>query len=173
VIRLDGMAALGAVEKVQQKPLSRMWTTADLVVMREHAHLGAAAVALLLGRSVTSVRFEAHRFRISLRRTGERRGLVLGQPRGQAILPVIRGDVVSGKVSAEAIAERMTLLRDAALCPVCARRPIEVPSSGYCVCCHKRLLSEAHLAELEKIDAQRSLWSSRQALCRARKVAEA
>ena len=56
---------------------------------------------------------------------------MLGQPRGHAILPQIRGDVVSGKVSAEAIAERMTLLRVAALCPVCGSRPIEVATTGY------------------------------------------
>ncbi len=165
--------AVRVLENVVTKHGNKDWTSLELRDLREHSHLGASEVALLLGRSVVSVQHMAARQRISLRTAGEHRGSVLGQPRGEAVLPAIRGDIVSGRVSAEAIAERMTLMRDAALCPVCARRPAEVASSGYCVCCHKRLLSEAHLAELEKLDAQRALWSSRQALCRARKVAEA
>ncbi len=161
------------VEPVRQKRETRSWTSLELRAMREHAHLGIEAVALLLGRSATSVRLQSARFRISLRTEGERRGLVLGQPRGQAILPRIRGDIMDGTVSDEAIAARMALSRDAALCPVCARRPIEVASSGWCLPCHRERLVSAHLAELEVIDSQRSLWSSRQALCRARKSAEA
>ena len=161
---------LAVVKIATQKHGTIMWTTSELGILSENARLGVAAIALLLGRSEWSVRNQARRCRISLRRAGETRGLVLGQPRGQAIMPQIREDVVSGKVGADAIARRMALSRDAALCPVCARRPAEVASSGYCICCHKRLLSEAHLAELEKIDATRSLWASRQALCRARKA---
>lgn len=163
---------LAPVKNVSTKHVNKPWTSLELRDLREHAHLGAAAVALLLGRSRSCVERMASRQRISLRVRGEHRGSVLGQPRGHAILPQIRGDVVSGKVSAEAIAERMTLLRVAALCPVCGSRPIEVATTGYCVCCHKRLLAEAHLGELEKLDAQKALWASRQALCRARKAAE-
>lgn len=140
--------------------------------MREHAKLGAVAVAQLLGRSVTAVRRMASRQRISLRSSGERRGLVLGQPRGMRIGEQLRGDVVSGRVDAELLAQRMALRQDAETCPACGRRPIEVRATGFCTVCHKDRLTAAHLDEVEKLDAQRALWSSRQALCRARKAAD-
>lgn len=158
---------------VATKHGNRMWTTKELLALRESGHLGAAAVARLLGRSVTSVEKMAARQRISLRSDGERRGSVLGQPRGVSIIPEIRENVVSGRISDEAIAERMRLHEDASTCPCCGRRPIEVSSTGFCGVCHKNRLIEAHLYELEKIDSQRSLWTSRTALCRARKAAEA
>lgn len=140
--------------------------------MREHAKLGAVAVAQLLGRSVTSVRRMASRQRISLRSSGERRGLVLGQPRGTRITEQLRADVVSGRVDDELLARRMALRQDAETCPCCGRRPIEVRTTGFCTVCHKDRLTAAHLDEVEKLDAQRALWSSRQALCRARKAAD-
>jgi hypothetical protein len=140
--------------------------------MREHAKLGAVEVARLLGRSVSSVRRMASRQRISLRSEGERRGLVLGQPRGVSLAEQLRGDVVSGRIDAEIMARRMALQQDAETCPCCGRRPIEVRSTGFCVKCHRDRLSAAHLDEVEKLDAQRALWSSRQALCRARKAAD-
>lgn len=161
------------MKDVSQKHVTRNWTTLELRTLRENAALGAVSVSQLLGRSVTCVRRMASRQRISLRVIGEARGLVLGQPRGQAVLPQLRGDVVSGRVSATVIAQRMAIREEAALCPVCARRPVEIASTGYCTVCHKTALSMAHLAELEKLDAQKALWSSRQALCRARKAAEA
>lgn len=141
--------------------------------MRDHARLGAVEVARLLGRSVSSVRRMASRQRISLRSSGERRGLILGQPRGMSLSEELRQDVVSGHVDDEILALRMALRQDAETCPACGRRPIEVRTTGFCVVCHKDRLTAAHLDEVEKLDAQRALWSSRQALCRARKAAEA
>jgi hypothetical protein len=139
--------------------------------MREHARLGAVEVARRLGRSVSSVRSMAKRQRISLRSSGERRGLILGQPRGTSVSEQLRSDVVSGRVDAELLARRMALVQAAETCPCCGRRPIEVHTTGFCLVCHKDRLSSAHLDEVEKLDAQRALWSSRQALCRARKAA--
>lgn len=160
-----------AVKKTKQKPQTRPWTSADVQTLRENGHLGVTTVSLLLGRSSSAVRMQAHAFRISLRRQGERRGLVIGQPRGQAILPRIRGDIVDGRVSDEAIAARMQLIQESTLCPVCCARPIEVPTTGWCLHCHRASLVAAHLQELEKLDSQRALWASRQALCRGRRAA--
>jgi hypothetical protein len=161
------------VEEVSHTSVTRQWTTGELLIMRANAQLGAIEVARLLGRSVSCVRRMASRQRISLRSAGERRGLVLGQPRGEPIAAQLRHHVVSGRVDAEVLARRMALVQDEELCPCCGHRPAEVRSSGFCVRCHKERLSAAHLAELEKLDAQKALWSSRQALCRARKAAEA
>ena len=148
-----------------------MWTTTELRILRENADAGALELALLLGRSVQSVKLAAHRQRVSLRRAGEHRGLVLGQALGMPMPPEIREDLVSGRVDAGAVAERMRTRANGDLCPSCGRRPVEVASPGFCNVCHMELLTAAHLAELEKIDAQRALWSSRQALCRARRTA--
>lgn len=162
---------LAAVKNVTQKRDIRMWTSLELHTVRENANLGAEHLAVLLGRSVNCVRLMASRQRISLRAAGERRGLVLGQPRGESIVAQIREDIVSGRVDAEVLAQRMALLQDAALCPCCGHRSVEVRSSGFCLKCHWDRLSAAHLLELEKLDSHRALWSSRQALCRARKAA--
>lgn len=159
------------MEEVRHSRAIKPWTTGELRILRENAGLGAAEVARLLNRSVSSVRCMALRQRISLRKPGSRRGLVLGQPRGESIGAQIREDVVSGRIDAEILAQRMALIQDAELCPSCGRRPVEVRSTGFCTCCHKDRLTEAHLAEVEKIDAQRALWSSRQTLHRARKAA--
>jgi hypothetical protein len=161
------------MEKVLYTGVRRGWTSDELRIMRENARLGSVAVALLLGRSVACVRQMAYRQRISLRAAGERRGVVLGQPRGQSIASRIREDIVSGRVDAEVLARRMGLAAVEEVCPCCGRRPVEVRSTGFCLVCHKDRLTQAHLAEVEKLDAQRALWSSRQTLCRARKAAEA
>lgn len=140
-------------------------------MLRTHAEQGAQALAQLLGRSVRSVKNAAYRQRISLRPQGERRGLVLGQPRGVGIKAAIRADVIDGRVDAAAMARRMQLDADASLCPSCARRPATVTTTGLCDVCHLDRLTRAHLDEVEKLDAQRALDASRQTLCRARRAA--
>lgn len=145
------------------------WTSRDLATLREHACEGAESVAAMIGCTPCAVRKAAQRHRISLRLPGSRRGLVLGQPRGVSLRRELREDIISGVVSDEAIARRMSIDDEADLCPVCCRRPQEVRSTGLCTLCHMRRLAEAHLQELEQLDGQRALWSSRQALCRARR----
>lgn len=137
--------------------------------MRANSELGALELAAIMGRSVSSVKAAANRHRISLRRRGVRRGLILGQPRSCSLDARIREDVVSGKVSADVICRRMEIERDAATCPDCGRRPATVSRTGLCLICHNKRLAEAHLDVLEEIDSRRALWSSRQALCRARR----
>ena len=160
------------MEEVKHSREIRLWTTGELRTLRENAQLGAVAVGQLLGRSVNCVRLMAWRQRISLRSTGERRGLVLGQPRGVSLSREIREDLVSGRVDPLLVAERMRVSSEAEICPACGVRPIEVRSTGWCTPCHMGRLTEAHLQELESIDAQRALWASRQALHRGRKAAQ-
>lgn len=156
----------------------RPWTTGDLAVLRENASLGAAEVARLLGREERAVRQAAYRHRISLRRRGSRRGLVLGQPRGVSLGAELREDLLSGKVDAAVIARRMAADHDAELCPCCGRRPVRVEASGMCRVCHLEALAAHHLELLAEIQAQRELWTARQqvhreqlALLRARRAA--
>lgn len=146
----------------------RPWTTRELAVLRESAHLGAAGVARQLGRSVASVKAAAHRHAVSLRRPGSRRGTILGQPRGLALQAAIREGVTSGRVDAALMLARITLDREAALCPTCGHRPQRVRSTGLCTVCHRRELVARHLEALEEIDMQRAMWASRQQLKRGR-----
>ena len=103
--------------------MKRAWTTTELKRLRENRELGAVAIAELLGRSVWSVKGAAYRQGISLRRPGDVRGHVLGQPRAMSLA----GDAHQAMAAApDLYAERLRVLRDASLCPECARRPIQV-----------------------------------------------
>lgn len=151
----------------------RPWTTAELRVLREDAILGVKALAEKLGRSAESVASQARRQRISLRRKGERRGSVLGQPRGVSLRKALRDDLVSGRVDAALVAERMRIDEEAEmLCPSCAVRPVRVESTGLCRPCHLNRLADAHHEALAELVAQRRLWRARQWLHRARATAE-
>ena len=133
--------------------MKRPWTTAELERLREHRELGAVAVAELLGRSVWSVKGAAYRQAISLRRPGDATGHVLGQPRAMGLAGDVRRAMAA---SPELYAERLRVVRDASLCPECARRPIQVERSGLCRLCHgkhlERLYRESR-GELELISA--------------------
>ena len=92
------------------------WTVQELHALRAHAYQGAAAVAILLGRTVASVKAAANRHRISLRQPGHQRGHILGQPpAGRWIdqgsdgsrLAAIRADVLTGAVSMTVLEERV------------------------------------------------------------------
>lgn len=156
------------LEDVSNTRVDKPWTTCELAVLREHAREGAATVAEMLGRSVAAVQRMAYRQRISLRTPGTLRGRVLGQPAGVSLRPDMRSDMASGEVDAEAVVRRMEIARDAELCPCCGKRPATVRSTGWCTVCHKRNLTEAHLEEIDEIEAQRALWAARQKVKRAR-----
>ncbi len=128
----------------------RPWTSREIAELRRLAPLGARALADLLERSVGSVKRQAHRMRISLRPDGERRGTILGQPRGAAIatdrrLSKLRADVLAGLVDPARI-ERLGSARllGRTDCPSCGIRPIEIESSGFCLECHLRALALGH-----------------------------
>jgi hypothetical protein len=113
----------------------------------------------------------AERQRISLRTSGQRRGLVLGQPRGLSLKRALRRDVVSGTIDADVLAQRMALDGLGPLCPACGKRPVRVASSGFCRVCHLERLAAAHEELLAEHRAQERLWAARQQLSRARRTA--
>ena len=146
----------------------KAWTTVEIALLRENASLGVTRLASLLQRSEPSILRAAHRHRVSLRTPGERRGSVLGQPRGISLKRRIREDIVSGAVDATVLAERMRLDAEAELCPCCGIRPVRVPSTGMCRACHLSRLADLHREALAECAAQQELWRERQALHRAR-----
>lgn len=160
----------------------REWTSSELAALRANAHLGAVVVAELLGRSLSSVKHQARRQRISLRVPGERRGLVLGQPRGvrwadqaKAGVPaerltMIREQVLAGLVDMGVLEARVrdwTSGRPRPICPACGQRPIERTTTGTCEVCHWTHLARAHRDEADRIEARRALDAARQSKSRA------
>jgi len=143
-----------------------MWTTRDIALLRANAPLGAVELASLLGTTPRAVRNLAHRQRISLRRRGERRGILLGQDRGLRLKDVLPAGC--DRETAALVLERQKLDEEAALCPSCGHRPATVQSSGLCIPCHKRHLATVHRDLLAEQEAGRELWRARQALKRSR-----
>jgi hypothetical protein len=157
------------------------WTTSEVADLRRLAPLGAEAIAEELSRSVWSVKKQAQRLRISLRRDGETRGPVLGQPRGDRLAPAVhrirflrqlRADVLAGRVDVERMERRVRLIaRGAALCPECAKRPVEIERTGLCEDCHLDRLAWAHALEADRAEKDRQLLRERQRKSRARRRA--
>lgn len=152
------------------------WTSSELSQLRRDAHLGADALAALLERSPRAIRSAAQRHRISLRRKGERRGLLLGQPRGIAweelrtlgaslqLLRAIRAEALAGALDLgelDRTVRRLARAINAELCPLCSQRPQET-GTGLCRPCHLRQLAEAHRAVSAERLAERELWQARQ-----------
>lgn len=150
----------------------RPWTSTEVQEMRRMAPLGAEAVAEVLERSVRSVRQQAHRLRISLRRTGERRGMILGQPRGRTLDPALREAVIAG-VADPARAESLGIAKvlGRSDCPACGTRPAEVASSGFCQRCHLEALALGHAMEADTAAAQRKVDRERQRKSRSKRKA--
>lgn len=151
---------------------ARPWTMREIAELRRLAPMGAATIAEILGRSTKSVQKQAHTQRISLRRAGETRGLILGQPAGisftrgafgtRALLQ-LREDVLAGRVDVERIERRARLLtRGGQLCPSCSKRPVEVSMTGLCEDCHVRELADNHALEADRLEAERLLDRERQ-----------
>lgn len=156
----------------------RPWTTAEIATLRRLAPLGAQAVSQELTRPVWSVRKQAQRLRISLRRDGERRGLILGQPRGSKAYPIqrlrflrqLRTDILAGRVDVARMERRVrAITRGEPLCPECARRPVEVEQTGLCEDCHLDRLAWAHAMEADRVEKDRQLLRERQRKSRAKR----
>jgi hypothetical protein len=167
--------------KEKERKNKRAWTSAEVATLRKHADLGVRALAELLDRSPESITLAAHRYRISLRRKGERRGKILGQtgrwidgtPGADPVrLAVIREEALAGMIDLAALEQRV---RDHVhgprrpLCPSCGQREQERPTTGLCEVCHLRLLAQMHRDEVERRDARRELWQSRQEKSRAKR----
>lgn len=157
------------------------WTTADIAYLRTHGHLGALVVADQLGRTPSSVRKQASKLRISLRRPGSAAGLLLGQPRGQSwrrlrahglsprMIADLRVAAAAGKVDLAGVEHQLRLVHSeppAPLCPVCMARP-QHKTTGVCRPCQLRALAQAHRDQLAEAQAQRELWAARAEKTRA------
>lgn len=155
------------------------WSSSDIAKLRANAAKGVQLLALLLGRTPKAIRRQAAKQRISLRTTGETRGIIMGQTRGvpwrdhtgadPVRLAAIRADVISGTVSMgdleRDIRERLTDNRP--VCPLCGQRPQQRPTTGLCDVCHIRELARAHRDESDRREARRDLWRARQSKHRA------
>lgn len=157
--------------------MSKPWTMDEVRVLRDHGNLGLETVSLMLGRSEQSVKQAAKRYRISLRKTGSKAGLLLGQPRSQAWteqggkgisperLEVIKREVLSGVIDIALLEQRVRELasgRARDLCPSCIARPVERATTGLCEPCHLTLLAQAHRDEAHRRATRRDLDAARQ-----------
>lgn len=172
-----------AKSRVRKGRFEASWTTGEIARLRRLAGtLSLEELAAELGRSTGSIRGAAHRHAISLRRTGERRGRILGQPAGVRLISGedaltrleawrrLREDVLAGRVDTGRIERRVrAALRGEDLCPLCARRPVEVNRTGLCEVCHLTELARGHRDELERIEAARENDAARALTYRARK----
>lgn len=161
------------------------WTSSEIATLRKEAHLGAKGLALILDRSVASIKAAANRYRISLRPPSEQRGLILGQPRGTAWLEqvkfgitkerleMIRQEALAGELDITALEERVRNQgsdRKRPTCPACSARPQDHASTGLCGVCHMRALAQAHRENHIVDDAKRELWRAKQEASRARRA---
>lgn len=153
------------------------WTTSEIQLLIANRHKGARECALILNRSIKSVKRCAYRHRISLRTKNCRHGLVLGQPRGvslakpearDTVLAELRMLALEGKVDLTEVERRIREDVDLPLCPECSRFPVRHPSWGACDPCHKKRLEEAHKEELARLQAQKDLNKSKAKLKRFR-----
>lgn len=127
----------------------RGWTTSELNHMRDGGRRGAEIIAAELGRSVSSVKAAAVRYRISLRRKGSRRGLSLGLPRGakRDELPPELKEMHELSLERPLAAARMHELakidgkKRPPTCPACGKNP-QRRVTGLCDACHLDLLRE-------------------------------
>jgi hypothetical protein len=134
----------------------RPWTSKEIAQLRKLAPLGARAVAEALGRPVGSVRAQAYGQHISLRRSGERRARIMGQPRSASFvqdprLRELRAQDLelpgrrrrNGPSYGRNLGEDLALQRDAPLCPACGARPQET-REGWCRVCGLKQIVEVY-----------------------------
>jgi len=101
-----------------------------------------------------------------LRRSGSRRGLLLGQPRDLSLRELLPAGC--DRETAALVLARRRLDEEAALCPACGRRAASIRSTGLCLVCHRHRLAD-NLRELAaEREATRDHWQAKQALKRAR-----
>lgn len=168
-------AATNSRQNHPDKTGGRPWSTQEVAQLREFASLGAESVAELLDRSVWSVRMQAARLRISLRRTGSRAGRVLGQAAGErtvddVMLAQWRDDVLAGRIDVRRAERRMKAIgRGAPRCPSCGIRPQEVLRTGFCLDCHRELRADMRALEEAANEGRRNVDRQRQRKHRARK----
>ncbi len=134
------------------------WVASEVDTLRRLSRMGSEAIAVVLRRSRRSVERKAQREGISLRRLGERRGKAQGE--GQ-VDPLLRDEIVEGRVRLAELEERVRAEPFASLCPSCALRPIEVGRTGLCKPCHAKRVLEAYEDVQEGRAASRALDAAR------------
>ena len=157
--------------------VSRDWTSQELATMKAHAKEGAEVIAGLTGRTVSSVKAAAIRHRVSLRKRRERRGKVMGESRKGSLtadgLGHIRADVLTGSLSGQRLTDHLGAVaaemrgERVALCPQCAKNPIERQDTGLCRTCHNRAVLEAYQRADTERNAIREVATARQQRHRA------
>ena len=134
--------------------------------MRDNAHLGADGVAALLDRSTSAVRQQARTHHISLRRTGETRGLLIGQPRGIKLsdLPELLAATGDTDIDLADVIARVQAASTTTqpICPHCTERPANHQASGWCVTCYLKQLAAAHRAAKSETAAGREYAAAKQ-----------
>ena len=152
----------------------RRWTTREISYLRGHSREGAAAIAAHLGRTVRAVRQQATRMRISLRRVGVRRGLLLGQPRGESWrrgpAALIRQAALAGELDLTLAEARVEgdLTDPLPVCPSCGVRPARHAKTGLCVVCQRRRLAEQYKEQAAEAQANREYQVAKQQAHRSR-----
>ena len=149
------------------------WTTRERQLLRENAQLGLRAVADLLGRSENSVRTQAARMRVSLRRPGEVRGKLLGQPNGVSLrgtehLAGLRVSVLAA--GGGDLQQLPHVQRDARVCPSCGHHYVTT-ATGLCAPCYTGRLASAYVEQQATRTMERKLWQLRQDASRAARKA--
>lgn len=119
----------------------RPWHTGELQVLRIWAPLGAATIAILLDRSVSSVEHKARELRISLEQTGE--------------------DIDVTQTPAKIIS-RLRETPDLQICPMCGRRLATMRQTGMCRPCHLDQLIQLRETQLAELTRERKLTKLRQ-----------
>ena len=156
------------------------WNSRAVRILETHASNGATLISeqseCLFGdyRSVDAIKSAAKRHRISLRREGCKRGLILGQPRGVPIaeLPDLQRELrerhLAGDTELELLEQRVAHDRRTPppVCPSCGSRLVRVDASGLCRVCHVERLVEAHEERLTELKAQSVLWVAQQRVSR-------
>lgn len=164
----------------EQKP----WSSGELGYLRQHASEGAPAIAEALNRSIESVKNAARRNRISLRREGEKRGLLLGQPKHSSWMDLrkegisaprleqIRQDALAGLIDLGELERQIADIakgKEPEICPQCTTRYIQRAATGLCAPCHLKILARLHQDAVDQRNAERQLWAARQENSRNRR----
>ena len=108
---------------------SRPWTTGELQVLRRFAGLGAASIASLLERSVSSIEGKARDLHVSL---------------------VITNEDIDVSAATARLLQRIRETPGLQICPMCGKRLATMRHTGMCRCCHLEqliALRETQLAE--------------------------
>jgi hypothetical protein len=147
-------------------PSSRPWTSSEIKTLRSRADQGAPMLAALLDRTPESVRSQAKRSRVSLRRRGENRGILMDQARGVSLAKTLRRDLLDANLVGEGDVEFRIRESRGELCPECGQRPQGGSQAakrwGLCEVCSTKILIRRHVDVQDLQKSMRDLAAARQ-----------